>query len=75
MVPSNIDAKLTKLVTGRASFKSANLGFNLLLSRVQKKYSGDPSNEVLRAATQEIHDFLEKYGRIMESEFPKIAGL
>jgi hypothetical protein len=42
-----LDLKLEKLIKKQDKYESANLGFNLLISRLQRKYSADPSPEVL----------------------------
>jgi len=34
-----LDLKFEKLIKGQAEYKSANLGLNLLISRLQRKYS------------------------------------
>jgi hypothetical protein len=70
-----LNQKLEKLIKGQAVFKSHNLGFNLLISRLQKKYAENSSKEVLADCVQEINAFCSKYSSIMANEIETIKKL
>ena len=67
--------KLEKLVEGKASFTSKNLGFNLLISRLQNKYSGNRTTAILSECVQEMDAFLVKYNSIMSGEIETLKKI
>lgn len=58
---ADLDSKFEKLINGQVIYKSANLGLNLLISRLQKKYAANQSPEELGNCKQEMKAFFEKY--------------
>lgn len=70
-----LDTKFEKLVKGQAQYKSTNLGCNLLISRLQRKYEMDGSQEVLDSCVQELKNFFEKYKSISAKDLEEIAKL
>jgi hypothetical protein len=70
-----LDFKLQKLVKKEAEYKSANLGLNLLISRLQRRYSLNPSQAELDTCLHEIKAFLEKYASIMKNDVEAIEKL
>lgn len=70
-----LDLKLQKLVKKEAEYKSGNLGFNLLISRLQRRYSINPSQAELDNCLQEIKAFFEKYVSIMKNDIEAIKNL
>jgi hypothetical protein len=67
--------KLEKLVAGQAAFSSHNLGFNLLISRLQKTYAAKSTPAELTNCVQEISAFLAKYSNIMAGEIEKLKKI
>jgi len=70
-----LDLKFEKLIKGQAEYKSANLGLNLLISRLQRKYSENSSSEVLNSCLQEMNAFFAKYKNIVKTDIEKISLL
>ena len=70
-----LDSKLEKLIKKEAKYESANLGLNLLISRLQRKYSVNQSPVELNSCLQEVKVFLGKYPVIMEKEIEKLQKL
>lgn len=70
-----LDLKLERLVKGQQQYKSANLGCNLLISRIQRKYTENSSQEVLNSCVQELKTFFEKYKVISAKDIEEIAKL
>ncbi|MGI6623407.1 MAG: hypothetical protein GX227_03460 [Clostridiaceae bacterium] len=70
-----LDSKFEKLIKGEVQYKSANLGCNLLISRLQRKYDQDSSQEVLNSCIQELKTFFEKYKVISAKDLEEIAKL
>lgn len=70
-----LSQKLEKLVRGQAAFTSHNIGFNLLVSRLQKRYAEDSSSASLKGCVQEIDAFCEKYKSIMAQETEMLKKL
>jgi hypothetical protein len=69
----NLDHNLEQLIMGKLKYQSPNLGLNLLISRLQKKY-GQSSVE-LGNCLQEMKAFFEKYKLIMSKEIEAIQNL
>jgi hypothetical protein len=74
-VDLTLKQKLEKLIQGQAVFTSQNLGFNLLVSRLQKKYAANRTTSELSGCVQEIMAFLTKYNNIMSGEIEKIKKI
>ncbi len=70
-----LDIKFEKLVKGQAQYKSANLGCNLLISRLQRKFSENTSQEVLKGCIQEMNVFFTKYKNITKNDIEEISKL
>jgi len=64
----NLDEKFEKIVKRKVMYQSGSMGFNLLITRMQKRYSANPTEEVLKGAIKEMHDFYEKYRSILTKE-------
>jgi hypothetical protein len=71
----DMDLKLQKLIRKEAEYKSTNLGLNLLISRLQRRYSINPSQAELDDCLQEIKAFIEKYASIMKNDIEAIKNL
>lgn len=70
-----LDSKFEKLIKGEVQYKSANLGCNLLISRLQRKYDQDSSQEVLNSCIQELKTFFEKDKVISAKDLEEIAKI
>lgn len=70
-----LDLVFRKLIEQKVKYQSDNLGLNLLISRLQRKYAGDPSNEVLDGCVQEMNAFFSKYEKILQNETEKLKTL
>ncbi|MDR1619377.1 MAG: hypothetical protein LBS18_01745 [Clostridiales bacterium] len=62
-----------KILTGNSTF--SQLGFSMLLTRLKRVYSKDPSHASLQKCTAEINTFLKKYAPIMAPDFAIISKL
>lgn len=71
----DLNSSFEKLIKGQKEFKSSNLGFNLLISRLQKKYNSNSSQPELENCLEEMHAFMEKYKRIMEKEIDELKNI
>jgi len=49
-----LDSKFEKLIKKQAEYKSSNLGLNLLISRLQRKYSFNQTPEELEKCLCEL---------------------
>lgn len=72
---ADLDSKLEKLVNGQVTYKSANLGLNLLISRLQQKYAKNQKPEELHNCMQEMKAFFEKYNSIMTKDIEALKML
>lgn len=73
-MPAAVEAKLKAMVRGEVRFTSANLGFNLLISRLSKRYGSNPIPAELNSCMEEVNAFFSKYSMIMEREYEKILA-
>ena len=73
MMAPNVQAKLEEVIKGNLKYTSANLGLNMLISRLQRKAAADPSN--MAAYVKEVDDFAKKYSTVLNEDLPKIAAL
>ena len=65
---------LEKLIKKQAKYESTNLGLNLLISRLQRKYSANQTPEELKNCLQEMKAFFEKYASIMEKDIEALKN-
>lgn len=70
-----LDTKFEKLIMGQAKYQSANLGLNLLIARLQKKYTDNRTPAELNSCLQEMKAFFEKYKAIMAKDVEAIKTL
>lgn len=73
MIPIAVENKIKAMISGKVTYTSQNLGFNLLMSRLSKKYKSDPSPQVLTACMAEVKEFFEKYSVLMQREYDAIT--
>lgn len=53
----DLDLKFEKLIKNQVEYRSTSLALNLLISRLQRKYSADPSPAQLNDCLQEMKAF------------------
>lgn len=70
-----LDLVFEKLIKNEVSYKSENLGLNLLISRVQKKYLSKPTSQELESCLEELRVFFDKYQRIMVNDIETLRKL
>jgi hypothetical protein len=71
----NLDSKFEKLIAGKASYKASNLGCNLLISRLQRRYSANQSPEEMGKCLKEMNAFFEKYHSILKSDIEALRKI
>lgn len=71
----NLDRNLEHLIMGDLKYQSSNLGLNLLISRLQKKYKVNRTSEELDKCLTEMKAFFDKYKMIMANEVVAIQNL
>ena len=54
-----LDLKFEALIKSQAKYESPNLGLNLLITRLQRKYSNNPTPAELSNCVQEMKAFLK----------------
>jgi len=70
-----LDLKLEQLIKGQVQYKSANLGLNLLISRLQRRYTAKQTPEEMKSCLQEMKAFVEKYSLLLAKDIEAIKGL
>ena len=62
-----------KLLKGRQTF--SQVGFSMLLERMKKLYSQEPTEAMLQRVTDEINAFLSKFKAIMTTDYEHISDV
>lgn len=70
-----LDLVFKKLIMKEASYQSDNLGLNLLISRVQRKYSANQTENELQSCLEEVKAFFTKYQRVVANDIEKLSKL
>lgn len=71
----DLDIKFEKLIKGQAKYESANLGFNLLISRLQRKYTANQTPTELNSCVQEMKAYFEKYASVMAKDAEALKNI
>lgn len=71
----DLDMKFEKLIKKQVKYESSTLGLNLLISRLQKKYSANQSPEELKKCMQEMKAFFEKFASILGADIEALKRL
>ncbi|NLX91639.1 MAG: hypothetical protein GXZ07_08660 [Firmicutes bacterium] len=71
----DLNVQLEKLIKGQAKYQSKNLGLNLIISRVQRKYAANQKPSELLSCLEEIKAFLKKYSAIMANDVEALKKL
>lgn len=64
-----------KLIKGQVSYKSDNLGCNLLIYRMKNKYDENKTTEVLETCLKEMTAFFDKYNRVLTKDIEALMKL
>ncbi|MCL1884404.1 MAG: hypothetical protein FWF81_11735 [Defluviitaleaceae bacterium] len=56
-----------RILKGNQSF--SQLGFSMLITRLKRTYTQNPSNSTLLNCTAEINNFLNKFTSIMSADY------
>ena len=70
-----LDLVFKKLILREVSYQSESLGLNLLISRVQRKYMDNRTDEGLDSCLEDMRAFFAKYQRIMGKDIEKLKEL
>jgi len=70
-----LNSKFEKLIRGQITYKSNNLGLNLLISRLQRKYTANQADEVLNNCLKEMDAFFEKYQSVLTKDVESLKNL
>ncbi|MCR5651337.1 MAG: hypothetical protein K6F86_09180 [Lachnospiraceae bacterium] len=68
-----VQENLKKILGGELKYTSANLAFNMLISKMQKRVQADPANA--EACMKEMDEFLAKYPIVAKVDLANIAAL
>jgi len=71
----DLEPKFEKLIKNQAKYKSSNLALNLLISRLQRKYSANQSPRQLDDCLKEMKAFFEKYASILQNDIEALKEL
>lgn len=69
----NVQTKFQLILQKELKYTSANLGFNMLISKLQRKIASDPG--CMNGCLKEIDDFAAKFPAVVNADFAKIAAL
>ena len=65
-----------KLLTDSSNnYEFSLLSFSMLITRLKVVYAKDSSQAILQDCTNEVNEFLQKYGSIMEKDSAVISKL
>ena len=70
-----LDLKFEKLIKKQAKYESTVLGLNLLIARLQRRYSVNQSPEELNKCLQEMRAFFEKFASILGEDIEALKRL
>lgn len=71
----SLELKFEKLIKGQATYKSSNLGLNLLISRLQRKYAENQTQAELKKCVEEMTAFFNKYSNVVKKDIEAIRNL
>lgn len=70
---ANVKEKVMKVLRGELKYTSANLAFNMLITKLQKKVKADPGS--MDDCMKELEEFLGKYKIVAKVDLANIATL
>ena len=68
-----VQRNVERILVGNVKFVSTNLGFNMLISKLQRRVAEDPSS--LEGSVRDLDTYVTKYKNMMADEVRKIAAL
>ncbi|MCR5310322.1 MAG: hypothetical protein K6E32_02745 [Lachnospiraceae bacterium] len=68
-----VQRNVERILVGNVKFVSTNLGFNMLISKLQRRVAEDPSN--LEGSVRDLDTYVTKYKSMLADEVHKIAAL
>ncbi len=68
-----VKEKIQLVLLGKVKYRSSNLAFNMLISKMQKKLKEDPS--CMDSCMAEMDKFLGKYPIVAKVDLANIAAL
>ena len=68
-----IQEKMQKIFRGELKYKSANLAFNMLITKSRKKVAEDPGS--MEGCMKELEEFLANYPIVAKVDLANIAML
>lgn len=71
-MPVEVENKMKDIIAGKIKYTSANLGMNMLISRLSKKYAATPTAATLAETIEEVKTFFGKYATLAQKEFDLI---
>lgn len=70
-----LDLVFKRLIEKEVKYQSDNLGLNLLITRLQRKYSTNRTPEEMNFCLQEMKAFFTKYKTIMQNDIEELKNL
>ena len=70
---ANVREKMEGILRGELRYTSANLAFNMLITKLQKKIKADPG--CMEGCMKETDEFLAKYPIVAKVDLANIAAL
>lgn len=70
-----LEAQFEKIISGQKNYQSANLGLNLLITRLKKKYELNKTTDEMKSCIQEMNQFFQKYKKVVADDIEKIKAL
>jgi hypothetical protein len=71
----DLNSKFERLIKGQIVYKSDIIGLNLLISRLQKKYTANQTALELKSCMEEMSKFFEKYTSFTRKDAEAISNL
>ena len=71
----NLETQFIKIIKKEVTYQSKSMAFNLLITRLQKKYAAEQTEEVLYASILEMKDFFAKYSSLLQKELDTIKKI
>lgn len=68
-----VQEKVKKILRGEVRYSSANLAFNMLISKLKNRVKEDP--ETMDSCLEEMEGFLKKYPIVAKVDLANIAAL
>ena len=69
----NVETKFQLILQKKLKYTSANLGFNMLISKLQRKLASDPG--CMAECLKEADEFAAKFPAVVNADFARIAAL